>query len=222
MKKVIKFIVADEAFKDAIHLSCYKIPYIDATEIEFPTRFDFILICDKSGKEVIRNFLKAEGKILEYTSCFHGDKGNDIPLTIIMEFLYQSIMWIRYDTYIEKKLFSHKHFPAQRLESEIHFINSILELCEGKINMENFINILEQYKNNTDDFLFLSAFDILDKYTWQFELTDIQKGKIALIKSSLDEIIELLKKKSKWKEIYKVGYRIHNEPYFIHKNTNKY
>jgi hypothetical protein len=203
-------------------MQCYKIPYIDATEIEFPTRFDYILICDISGNEVIRNFLKAEGKKLEYTSCFHGDKCKDIPLTIIMEFLYQSIMWIRHDTYIEKRLFSHRHFPAQRLEREIHFINSILELCEGKINMENFINILEQYKNNTDDFLFLSAFDILDKYTWQFELTDIRKEKIELIKNSLDEIINLLKHKSKWKEIYKVGYRIHNEPYFIYKNTNKY
>lgn len=222
MKKVIKFMVSDEALQDAIHLPCYKIPYIEPAEIDFPIQFDFILISDKNGNEIIRNFMKAEENILEYTSCFDGDRCNDISLTIIMTFLYDSIMWIRQGTCIKKTPLSHSDFPLQRLEREIYFIDHILKLCEGKIKMKNFMNILEQHQNNTDDFLFLSAFDILDKYTWQFELTDLRKEKIELIKSALVEIGYLLSDKSTWKDIYKVGYRIHNEPYLIYGNKNKY
>jgi hypothetical protein len=222
MKKVIKFMVSDEAFQDAIHLPCYKIPYIDSTGIDSAIQFDFIIINNKNGNELIRNFMRSGENLLEYTSCFDGDNCNDIALTVIMTLLYQSIMWIRYGTYIEKKLFSHKDFPAQRLKREINLIESILKLCEEKMSMEKFMTILNQYENNTDDFFYNSAYDILEKYIWRFELTEIRKEKIGLIKSSLDEIIDLLEDKSKWKEIYKVGYKIHNEPRFIYENTNEF
>lgn len=222
LKEVTKFIVSDGGFQDAIHLPCYKISYIDSINIESITLYDFILISDKNGNEIVRNFLNAEEKILEYTSCFHGSKCDNISLTVIMTLLYQSIMWIRHGTYVKKKFFWHRDFPVKRLEREMYFIESILKLCESEINMKNFINVLEEYKNNTEEFSYCSAFDILDRYTWQFELTNLRKEKIEVIKNSLSEMSNLLKDKSSWKEIYKVGYRIHNEPYFIYENTDKF
>lgn len=214
--------VSDAAFQDALLFQSHKIPYINSTEIDLLPKFDFIIISDKEGYEIIRNFINIERKVLEYTSCFNGDKCNNITLTVIMALLYHSIMWIRHGTYTERKLFSLKNFPVERLKREVHFIDSILKLCEGKIKMTNFINILELYIDNADDFPYISAVGILDKYTWQFELTDIRKEKIELIKSSLDKIIDLLKSKSTWKEIHKVGYKIHNEPFFIYKNATEF
>lgn len=222
MKKVIKFIVSDIAFQDAIHLPCYKIAYLDSSEIDSLVKFDFILISDKDGNEVIRNFMKAGEKILEYTSCFDGDRCDDISLTVIMTFLYQSIMWIRHGTYIQKKLFANSNFPVRRLEQELYFIDSVLKLCEGKIDMNDFIRILEQYEKGKNDFVYFSALDILDKYAWKFDLTDIRKEKIELISGAIVKIYDLLKDKSKWKEIYKVGYKIHNEPHFIFENSKEF
>lgn len=82
MKKVSKFTVSEQAFQDARRLPCFKIPYICTTKTEFPKQFDFIIINDKNGNEIVRNFMMAKENVLEYTSCFHGDKCDDISLTV--------------------------------------------------------------------------------------------------------------------------------------------
>lgn len=223
MVKVNKYIVSDQAFEDAMHLPYYKIPFIEVIETGLPVQYDFIIIKNGEGTEIIRNFLNSDGNQLEYTSCLNGSGCKTIALTVIMTLLYQSIMWIRHGTYIQEgSLFASKEFPFRRLEYELNLICGVLNLCEGKIDIKTFIDILEQYQKNADDFLYYSAFDILDQYPWQFDLTDIRKEKIGLIESSVNEIRCFVKNKSRLEEVCKIGYKIHNEPHFILENTDKF
>lgn len=220
MERITEFIVSEEAFKDTVHIPCYSVPYIKSKNTQFVGEYDFIIIKDEVGNKIIRNYMNDKDGKLQYTTCFDGDNCSDISLCVVMTFLYQSIMWIRHETAKKKKIVLRSSFSVERLKKEMMIIESVLDLCERKIKIQEFVDILESYENHIGDMNFTNVSNILAEYEWTFELSQLRKEKIDVIKNAMDEIRYLLDDKSKWNQIWRVGYRIHNEPYFIFEDTN--
>lgn len=215
MKRLIKVLVSDDIFKQVVLCHNTHVPYKQLSQETEIKIYDFIIFQNECKEEIIRNYLKKEKKEIFYTSCFSAMTVNKIADSALMTILYESIMWLRGNTYIDKKIIEKQKFSIQQIELEIKLIKEIVRLCMGEIKMEEFLITLSDYAEQKENFLFFSAFDLFYEYGLNFKLTEQKKESLTKIFNAVCEIQNKLKRKKEWKEIWMFSYKIHNEPEFL-------
>lgn len=177
-----------------------------STDIE---KMDFILIYNNDNY-ILKNFWKLDGNKLLYTSCFAGNRTN-IPLQAVSILCYESIMHIRHGAYTNKSFFL-KNFPLKNTEYNIKIILNCIDLIEGVIQPDFFMQQLVVLEQNTQDFYFKSTNAVIKKYGWNCQCSKDQQKAAEKIRQECYNMADMLKNKRKWKNIWKTAYNIHNLP----------
>ena len=97
----------------------------------------------------------------------------------------------------------------------IKIILSCIDLIEGVIQPGFFMEQLVILEQNTEDFYFKSINAVIKKYGWNNKCGAGFKKAAGEIRQGCYNMINLLKNKREWKNIWKAAYNIHNLPILL-------
>lgn len=207
--KVTKILVDKNVFECVSTQGCAKVKYLSADGLDFGLeKMDFIIFYNSNDEKTLRLFWKLNENSIEYTSAFSHNCKN-ITLTAICIVLYDSIMWLRHRTYFEdgiKSMFV--KFPQEETLHNIEIIECCLELLEGIISIDFFIEKIKALED--ENFKYKSLVALLKEFGW--ENTVVRNELLNNIMVEIENMRNCLSDKRALSKIWRSAYKIHNEP----------
>lgn len=227
---LLKVYVDRANFEIANTYGSREITYLSKSDEFEIAPFDFIVIEDVSRRrsikerkeafdcnaenasgQILRNCCKISGNHLSYTSILPSFTAEDIALHAVAANLYESIQHIRLGVPEKGTRFGEK-FPFDLVERELEIIKLCVCLLEGNINVKAFQKAMEKSSKLTDNYFLESTNAILTEYLWKFKGSEVSETALNHIKSVATQMENIIKNKTGLERIWKLAYKIHNEP----------
>lgn len=208
--KILKIYVTEENLEIARKYGCKEISFYKKSDNLDIKKYDFVIFSDEQGNEVLRNLWEIKENHIHYTTGWMGNSDN-FPCIVIIANLYESIMHLRLETYVEQKFFR-KSLAVDMVKRELDIIKLCIQLLEGTIDITSYRKELHFLAAQLENYPFESSAAILKQYPLIYENTPESRNAINKIKTAIEEIQECLNNPKKWEQISRIAYRIHNEP----------
>ena len=96
-----------------------------------------------------------------------------------------------------------------------------IDLLEEKISINHFLDGLNTLTKDDVKYNFQSSEIILKSYPWNVRLNEHSREAIEKLRYATAEIKKCIGDKKEWRNIWRIAYRVHNEPDTIYKSIKE-
>ncbi len=215
--KLLKIYVSPNQFKKIQNSLWGAAEFLELSDNQPIEMQDFIVFADRHGNELLRNMSKIEKNTIHYVNYSDFYSNQHFPLVVVLCHLYESIMYLRLNTFTDENRFP-PDFPSAVIKQKIDSIRLCLDMLENSIDPKLFIDKLNFLITEENGCPFKSSAAIMELYPWDFRLSRQNVCLIDKICQALTKIRSCLEKKEDWKNIWRLAYDVHNLPSSIYGN----